>query len=100
MVPPEKRGFALSLVITGLTASTALGSPLGAVIGGLGDWRWTMVFVSSLAGLSLVGVWALLTHIPLPPKVSLAQRVAPIRDPRVALTLLTGLIYQTGHFIC
>jgi predicted MFS family arabinose efflux permease len=31
--------------------------------------------------------------------ISLAQRVAPIRDPRVALTLLTGLVYQTGHFI-
>jgi predicted MFS family arabinose efflux permease len=99
MVAPQKRGFALSVVITGLTASTALGSPLGAVIGGLGDWRLTMVFVSILAALSLIGVFALLTHIPLPPKVTLAQRVAPIRDPRVALTLLTGLIYQTGHFI-
>lgn len=100
MVAPEKRGFALSVVITGLTASTTLGSPLGAVIGGLGDWRWTMVFVSSLAGISLIGVWVLLTHIPLPPKIKLAQRVAPIRDSRVALTLLTGLIYQAGHFIC
>jgi len=25
--------------------------------------------------------------------------VAPVRDPRVALTLLTGFVYQTGHFI-
>ena len=99
MVPPEKRGFALAVVITGLTASTALGTPIGAVIGGLGDWRWTMVFVSALAGASGLGVWALLSHIPLPPKISFAQRVAPIRDPRVALTLLTTLIYQAGHFI-
>ncbi len=99
MVPPEKRGFALAVVITGLTASTALGTPIGAIIGGLGDWRWTMVFVSALAGASGLGVWALLSHIPLPPKISLAQRVAPIRDPRVALTLLTGLIYQSGHLI-
>jgi predicted MFS family arabinose efflux permease len=99
MVPPEKRGFALAVVITGLTVSTALGTPLGAVIGGLGDWRWTMVFVSALAGASGLGVWALLSHIPLPPKISLAQRVAPVRDPRVALTLLTTLVYQTGHFI-
>jgi predicted MFS family arabinose efflux permease len=99
MVPPEKRGFALAVVITGLTASTALGTPIGAVIGGLGDWRWTMVFVSGLAAASGLGIWALLSHIPLPPAISLAQRVAPIRDPRVALTLLTGLVYQTGHFI-
>jgi predicted MFS family arabinose efflux permease len=99
MVPPEKRGFALSVVITGLAASTALGTPIGAMIGGLGDWRWTMVFVSALAAASGLGVWALLSHIPLPPKISLAQRLAPVRDARVALTLLTGLLYQTGHFI-
>jgi predicted MFS family arabinose efflux permease len=99
MVPPEKRGFALAVVITVLTASTALGTPLGAIIGGLGDWRWTMVFVSALAGVSGLGVWALLSEIPMPPKISLAQRVAPIRDPRVALTLLTTLIYQAGHFM-
>jgi len=100
IVPLEKRGFALAVVITGLTASTALGTPIGAIIGGVGDWRWTMVFVSALAGGSALGVWALLSHIPLPPAISLAERVAPIRDPRVALTLLTGLVYQAGHFAC
>jgi predicted MFS family arabinose efflux permease len=99
MVAPEKRGFALAVVITGLTASTALGTPIGALIGGFGDWRWTMAFVSALAALSGFGVWALLSEIPLPPAISLAKRIAPVRDPRVALTLLTGLVYQMGHFI-
>lgn len=99
MVPPEKRGFALAVVITGLTTSTALGTPAGALIGGLGDWRWTMVFVSALAAVSGVGVWALLSELPLPPAIGLAKRLAPVADPRVALTLLTTLVYQTGHFI-
>ncbi|MGV3549587.1 MFS transporter [Rhizobium sp.] len=99
MVPPEKRGFALAVVITGLTASTALGTPIGALIGGLGDWRLTMAFVSALAALSGLGIWALLSELPLPPKINLAARVAPVRDSRVSLTLLTGLVYQTGHFI-
>jgi predicted MFS family arabinose efflux permease len=27
---------------------TALGAPIGALIGSLGDWRWTMVFVAAL----------------------------------------------------
>jgi predicted MFS family arabinose efflux permease len=99
LAAPEKRGFALAVVISGLTASTALGTLIGATIGGLGDWRWTMAFVSGLAAASGLGVWALLSHIPLPPKIGLAQRVAPVRDPRVALTLLTTFLYQTGHFI-
>jgi predicted MFS family arabinose efflux permease len=54
IVAPERRGFALSVVVAGLTASTALGSPTGALIGGLGDWRWTMVFVAALAGVSAI----------------------------------------------
>jgi predicted MFS family arabinose efflux permease len=99
MVPPEKRGFALSVVLAGLTGALALGSPIGAVIGGLGDWRWTMLFVSALAVASGTGVWALLSHIALPPKVSLTQRIAPIADPRVALSLACSFLYQTGQFI-
>lgn len=98
IVAPERRGFALSVVVAGLSASTALGTPLGAVIG-LGDWRWTMVFVSVLGALSAIGVGVLLAHVPLPSPITLAQRIAPIRDPRVALTLLTTLLYQTGHFV-
>jgi predicted MFS family arabinose efflux permease len=99
VVPPESRGQALSIVIAGLTVATALGSPVGAVIGGLGDWRWTMVFVSTLAAISAVGVWILLATIPLPPKISLAQRVAPVADPRIALTLLCTWLYQSGYFV-
>jgi predicted MFS family arabinose efflux permease len=97
LVSPEKRGQALSIVIAGLTVATALGSPVGAVIGG--DWRWTMVFVSALAVASALGVWRLLEHVPLPPRITLAQRVAPVADPRVALTLLCTWLYQSGHFI-
>jgi predicted MFS family arabinose efflux permease len=99
MVPPEKRGFALSVVLAGLTGALALGSPIGTVIGGLGDWRWTMVFVSALAAASGVGVWTLLSHIALPAKVTLAQRIAPVADPRVALTLACTFLYQTGQFV-
>lgn len=99
LVSPERRGRALSIVIAGLTVATALGSPMGAVIGGLGDWRWTMVFVSALAALSALGVWLLLTHVPLPPKITLAQRLSPAADPRVTLTLLCTWLYQSGHFI-
>jgi predicted MFS family arabinose efflux permease len=99
LVAPEKRGHALSIVIAGLTVATALGSPIGALIGGLGDWRWTMVFVSALAVAAAAGIWFLLAGIPLPPKITLAQRIAPVADPRVALTLLCTWLYQSGHFV-
>lgn len=99
LVAPEKRGQALSIVIAGLTVSTALGTPIGAVIGALGDWRWTMAFVSAPAMAAALGVSSLLATVPLPPRITLTQRIAPVMDPRVALTLLCTWFYQSGHFI-
>jgi predicted MFS family arabinose efflux permease len=98
LVPAERRGFALSVVVAGLTLSTALGSPTGAVIGGLGDWRWTMAFVAALGTAAGLGVWIFLTDVPLPPAVSLRKRLAPLADVCVGLTLATTFLGLTGIF--
>jgi predicted MFS family arabinose efflux permease len=98
LVAPERRGFALSVVIAGLSGSTALGTPIGAVIGDLGDWRWTMAFVAGLAALAGLGVWTMLPEVPMPPKISLKQRLVPLADPKIGLTLLTTLLTMSGIF--
>src|SRR6266851_535472 len=67
LVPPERRGRALAMVIAGLSAATALGAPTGTVIGTLGSWRLTMWFVAALGALAALGVAALLPRIPGPP---------------------------------
>jgi DHA1 family inner membrane transport protein len=99
LVPPERRGFALAIIVAGLTTATALGSPAGAVIGGLGDWRWTMYFVAGLGATSLLGIWMLLPELPLPPVVTLRQRIAPLADTRIVLTLATTLFAMSGIFV-
>jgi len=99
LVAPELRGRALAVVIAGLTSATALGSPIGTVLGGMWDWRTTMWFVAALGLASGVGVWILLPDMPSPPPVSLRQRLAPLSDRRVALTLLTTLSTYCGAFI-
>jgi predicted MFS family arabinose efflux permease len=98
IVPPERRGFALSVVATGMTVSTALGAPIGALIGGLGDWHWTMVFVAALAAVSSIGVLAFLSHIPMPPPVTLSKRLAPLADARIGLTLATTFLFFSAAF--
>jgi DHA1 family inner membrane transport protein len=98
LVPPERRGYALSVVVAGLTLSTAIGSPIGAVIGGLGDWRWTMLFVAVLGAAAGLGVWAFLADVPLPPAVSLSKRLSPLTDSRILLTLATTLLNLSGIF--
>ncbi|MFG1427967.1 MFS transporter [Roseixanthobacter glucoisosaccharinicivorans] len=98
IVAPERRGFALALVATGMTVSTALGAPIGTLIGGLADWHWTMVLVSALAGVSFVGVAIFLSHIPMLPPISLAKRLAPLADARIGLSLATTLLFFSAAF--
>lgn len=98
IVPPEKRGYALSVVATGMTVSTVLGSPIGTLIGGLSNWHWTMLFVAVLAAVSGVGVLFLLSHIPMPPAVTLSKRLAPLADARVGLALTTTFLFFTSAF--
>jgi predicted MFS family arabinose efflux permease len=98
LASPEKRGRALASVTAGLTGATALGSPLGTFIGGFGSWRTTLWFVALLGIVAMVGVSAMLPSVPRPASVTLRERLAPVRDVRIALTLLTSL-FAFGGFL-
>lgn len=98
LVRPEQRGRALAIVVTGLSSATALGAPVGTIIGSAGNWRSTMWFVAALAAVAFVGVAALLPAVAPSPAVTLGQRLAPARDVRIALTLLTTVLVLTGVY--
>ena len=98
LAPPEKRAQALAVVIAGLSSATALGSPLGTFIGGLGNWRDTLWFVAAVGVVAGLAVYWLLPAIAALPSASLRDRLTPLRDTRVALTLLTTLAAYAGMF--
>jgi len=98
LVPPERRAAALAVVIAGLSSATALGAPLGTLIAGLGDWRATMWFVSGVGTVAGLAVWFSLPAIPALPAATLRQRLAPLGDVRITLTLLTTLLAFAGAF--
>jgi predicted MFS family arabinose efflux permease len=98
LAAPEKRAQALAVVIAGLSTATALGSPMGTFIGSLGNWRDTLWFVSAVGFAAAAAVYYMLPAIAALPSASLRQRLAPLRDSRVALTLLTTLTAYAGMF--
>jgi len=49
VAPMSERGRALAAVLSGLTVATALGVPLGTLIGQALDWRYTFLFVAALS---------------------------------------------------
>ncbi|AEW98434.1 MFS transporter [Streptantibioticus cattleyicolor] len=99
LAPPEKRAQALSIVTAGLSVATALGAPLGTFIGSHFGWRSTMWFVAAVGALAAVGTAAFLQKIPAPPAVPWQRRLAPLGNPRIALTLLGSLLFFTGNYV-
>ncbi len=96
LVGHDRRGRALATVSAGLAGATALGAPLGTFISGYGSWRATLWFVAALGALAMMGLWLLLKSVPQPQAVTLRQRLAPLHDVRVALTLMTTLFAFGG----
>ncbi|HET7362424.1 MAG TPA: MFS transporter [Burkholderiales bacterium] len=99
LVAPQHRGRALGIVLAGLSAATALGAPLGTMIGSLGNWRATLWMVAALATLAGAGLLALVPETAKPPHTTLAQRLAPLAMPRVIVMLATTFIVMLGVFL-
>ena len=99
LVAPGQRGRALAVVMAGLSGATALGAPIGTLVGSLGDWRMTMWFVAGLGTLASAGVLAVLPDVPSAPALNLRARLAPLGDARVAATLATTLLVMFGVFL-
>ncbi len=98
LVSPERRGRALAIVMAGLSGATALGAPIGTLVGSLGDWRLTMWFVAALGLLAMIGIRMLLPQMMPSPPLRLRERLAPVADPRIAMTLLTTLFVLSGLY--
>ncbi|MFF1451868.1 MFS transporter [Streptomyces sp. NPDC058274] len=99
LVPPERRGRAIAVVMGGLTAATALGVPLGTWIGRT-DWRLTMWLVTALGVAAFAGLALMLRELPQPATVlGLRERLAPLANSRVLgaalTTFLVFLAFQT-----
>ncbi len=99
MAAPEWRARALAIVLAGLSGATALGAPIGTLVGSFGDWRTTMWFVAALGTLATAGVLALLPDVPTSSPLRLRDRLAPLGDGRVAATLATTLLVMFGVFL-
>lgn len=71
LVEPARKGRAIAIVFSGLTASTVLGAPLGAAVGQALGWRFTFWTLVAFGGVALIGLMASL------------PRAARKSDPRV-----------------
>lgn len=91
VVPPERTGRAMSVVISGVTVSAALGVPLGTLAGQALGWRGTFVAVVVLAALALVAVLALVPSVPASGG-GIGDQAKHALAPRVLAVLALGML--------
>ncbi|GAA3091613.1 putative MFS family arabinose efflux permease [Kribbella aluminosa] len=90
LTPSEHHGKALSFVLGGWMTATALGVPIGLVIG-QSSWRFPMIMVAVVGTIALAGILLRLPRLHLPGG-TLVERLRPLGQPR----LVAGLLVTTG----
>jgi DHA1 family inner membrane transport protein len=101
LVPPERRGFAVALILSGLTVSNVIGVPMGAAIGNIWGWRatfWAMSLLGLLASLAIV-LWVPRTKGAAAPRPPLAREVGVLGRQQVWTSLIVMLMLMIGQFV-
>ncbi|MFC3965638.1 MFS transporter [Nocardia jiangsuensis] len=98
LVRPQLRARALAVVIGGLTVATALGVPLGNVLGGWLGWRGALGLVAALCAVGAAGVVLLMPAVPGNPRVPLKARLAVLRRPAVTSVLSLTVFGMTASY--
>jgi predicted MFS family arabinose efflux permease len=98
-VTPERfRGRAIAIVAGGISSATALGVPLGTLIGAVGSWRATFLLVAILGSIALTVLAVSLPRIPAPPVVRIRRRMQVIAHPGILAALVSYLLACSGEF--
>ena len=100
LVPPERRGAALSLFVGGITIANILGLPGGTAIGNAFGWRSTFIVIAALAAVSVVAVFLALpaeTKGEAEADAPLALQARQLLHQEVFLTYLAIAIIMIGQ---
>ncbi|MFD8563763.1 Cmx/CmrA family chloramphenicol efflux MFS transporter [Streptosporangium canum] len=102
LVPSDRKGRALAVLLAGTTVATIAGVPGGALLGTLLDWRaafWGMALLCLPSALGVVrGIPASTERPDEPAGPDLRRELAELRRPRLLLVLLLGALVNAATF--
>ena len=98
LVPPERRGRAVSGVMLGLTVATLVGVPAGTVLGQQLGWRTAYWAVLGLAMVTAAMVLLFVPHQPGNPEATVRAELTALRRPQVLYAVSAGMVGFGGVF--
>jgi DHA1 family inner membrane transport protein len=98
LVAPTKRGWAIAMVMSGLTVANVVGVPFATWLGQSFGWRLLFV-VTALIGLAaVVMIWRFVPFEPAHAGASIRRELAALKRPQMWLALLIGVVGFGGFF--
>lgn len=98
LVPPNRRAWAVSMMLAGLTVANVVGVPLTTLIGQQWGWRWPYGLVGVLGMLTLAAVLLWIPARPAEQGLTMRTELSALRHGQVWLALLTGTVGFGGMF--
>ena len=93
-----RRGVALSVVFGGMTIAMLIGVPAGAYLGQRLDWHLVFLIIGVIGLIDLVLLNAFLPAMPQGARTTLSERLAPIKNRKVLITLSITLAGVLSEF--
>lgn len=98
LVPPTRRGWAISMVMAGLSVSNVVGVPFATWLGQTFGWRLLFVLVGAIGMLALAMVWKFVPFQHAHPDASIRRELGALKRLQVWLALLVGIVGFGGFF--
>lgn len=98
LVPADRKGRALSILLAGTTLATIAGVPGGALLGTGFGWRATFWAIAVLCVPAVVGVLAVRLPDPDRQSLDLGRELGQLRRPQLIMTLLLGALVNAATF--
>ncbi len=98
LVPEQARARAMATVVAGVSTATALGVPLGTLLGQNAGWRLPFAAIGALAVVAAVTIARTLPDLPAVEVAPLRTRLAALRTRPVALGIAAIVAFWAASF--
>jgi DHA1 family inner membrane transport protein len=98
LVAPTKRGWAISMVMAGLTVANVVGVPFATWLGQTFGWRLLFVLVGVLGLVTLALIWKFVPFQQTHADASIRRELGALKRAQVWLAILIGIVGFGGFF--
>jgi len=98
LVPPNRRAWAVSMTMLGLTGSNVFGVPLATLMGQQWGWRTPYLLIAGIGLLTVTAVWVWVPPQPVGADVNIRSELSALARPQVWMALLVGMVGFGGMF--